>query len=71
MGEKRIKIYKSHIVKSVKGTVGEIVDADKFIVCCGDNNGIAVDEIQAEGGKRMKTADYLRGNKIEKGTKLS
>ncbi len=71
MGEKRIKIYKSHIVESVKGTVGEIVDADKFIVCCGDNNGIAVDEIQAEGGKRMKTADYLRGNKIEKGTKLS
>lgn len=71
MGEKRIKIYKSHIVKSVKGTVGEIVDADKFIVCCGDNNGIAVDEIQAEGGKRMKTADYLRGNKIEKGAKLS
>ena len=71
MGEKRIKIYKSHIVENVKGTVGEIVDADKFIVCCGDNNGIAVDEIQAEGGKRMKTADYLRGNKIEKGTKLS
>lgn len=71
MGEKRIKIYKSHIVENVKGTVGEIVDVDKFIVCCGDNNGIAVDEIQAEGGKRMKTADYLRGNKIEKGTKLS
>ena len=71
MGEKRIKIYKSHIVENVKGTVGEIVDADKFIVCCGDNNGIAVDEIQAEGGKRMKTADYLRGNKIEKGAKLS
>ena len=71
MGETRIKIYKSHIVENVKGTVGEIVDADKFIVCCGDNNGIAVDEIQAEGGKRMKTADYLRGNKIEKGTKLS
>ncbi len=71
MGEKRIKIYKSHIVEKVKGTAGEIVDADKFIVCCGDNNGIAVDEIQAEGGKRMKTADYLRGNKIEKGIKLS
>lgn len=71
MGEKRIKIYKSHIVENVKGTVGEIVDADKFIVCCGDNNGIAIDEIQAEGGKRMKTADYLRGNKIEKGAKLS
>lgn len=71
MGEKRIKIYKSHIVENVKGTAGEIVDTDKFIVCCGDNNGIAVDEIQAEGGKRMKTADYLRGNKIEKGAKLS
>lgn len=71
MGGKRIKIYKSHIVENVKGASGEIVDADRFIVCCGDNNGIAIDEIQAEGGKRMKTADYLRGNKIEKGIKLS
>ena len=71
MDGKRIKIYKSHIVENVKGASGEIVDADKFIVCCGDNNGIAIDEIQAEGGKRMKTADYLRGNKIEKGAKLS
>lgn len=71
MGGKRIKIYKSHIVEKTNGEAGEIVDADKFIVCCGDGNAVAIDEIQAEGGKRMKTADYLRGNKIEKGAKLS
>ena len=68
---KRIKLYKSHIVPDIKGKSGEIVNAESFVIACGDGNGIAIDEIQAEGGKRMKTADYLRGNKITKGTVLS
>ena len=68
---KRIKLYKSHIVPDIKGKSGEITDAESFVIACGDGNGIAIDEIQAEGGKRMKTADYLRGNKITKGTVLS
>lgn len=67
---KRIKIYHSELVKNVGGQPGEIVNVNDFTVSCGDGNGVKLAEIQEEGGKRMKAADFLRGNKIEKGTFL-
>ena len=67
---KRIKIYHSELVKNVGGQPGEIVNVNNFTVSCGDGNGVKLAEIQGEGGKRMKAADFLRGNKIEKGTFL-
>jgi len=67
---KRIKIYHSELVKNVGGKPGEIVNVSDFTVSCGDGNGVRLTEIQGEGGKRMKAADFLRGNKIEKGTFL-
>jgi len=42
----------------------EVCDKDRFTVVCGDGFGITFTEVQADGGKRMKTADYLRGNKL-------
>lgn len=67
---KRIKIYHSELVKNVGGQPGEIVNVNDFTISCGDGNGVKLAEIQGEGGKRMKAADFLRGNKIEKGTFL-
>lgn len=67
---KRIKIYKSEVVTGVSGKAGEITDAKKFIVACGDGNGIKFNEIQTDGGKRMSVQAWLCGNKIEKGTLL-
>lgn len=64
---KRLKIFHSELVMNVNGTPGEIVNADSFIVACGDGNGVKLTEVQGEGGKRLKTADFLRGFKIEKG----
>ena len=64
---KRLKIFHSELVMDVNGTPGEIVNADSFIVACGDGNGVKLTEVQGEGGKRLKTADFLRGFKIEKG----
>ncbi len=45
---------------------GKIVGQTKqgLIVACGDGKTIVITELQAPGGKRMKTADYLRGHKI-------
>lgn len=62
---RRLKIYRS-MLDGVhhNGSAGEICDKDKFTVICGDGFGITFTEVQAEGGKRMKTADYLRGNKL-------
>ena len=68
---KRLKVYKSEIVsdKPTGKTDGEIVNNKDFSVACKDGV-IRFTEIQAEGSKRMKTDDYLRGKPVEMGTVL-
>ena len=62
---RRLKIYRSELDGVYhSGSAGDICDKDKFTVVCGDGFGITFTEVQAEGGKRMKTSDYLRGNKL-------
>ena len=65
---KRLKIYKSEIVsnKATGKANGEIINSKDFSVACSDGV-IRFTEIQAEGSKRMKTADYLRGKPVDKG----
>lgn len=69
---KRLKVYRSEIVKGSYADVpcGTVVNAKDFTVSCGDGNCVRFTEIQAEGGKRMKTADYLRGKPVEQGALL-
>lgn len=68
---KRLKVYKSEIVSNVStnSTPGEIVNEKDFSVACSDGI-IRFTEIQAEGSKRMKTSDYLRGKPVTNGTVL-
>lgn len=68
---KRLKVYRSEIVseRPCGSTPGTIVDEKDFSVACSDGI-IRFTEIQAEGSKRMKTADYLRGKPVEKNTLL-
>lgn len=68
---KRIKIYKSEIVSNepCNVPVGSIINEKNFSVACLDGV-IRFTEIQAEGSKRMKTADYLRGKPITNGIVL-
>ena len=53
---------------------GEIVyvDDDSFIIACGSDGveRIRVLEIQAPGKRRMRTDEFLRGNKIIKGMRF-
>ena len=62
---RRLKVFRSEL-DGIRhgGAPGEICDKDRFTVVCGDGFGITFTEVQADGGKRMKTADYLRGNKL-------
>ena len=70
MNGKRLKVFASEISHDIATSeAGTIVDIDKFAVSCGDGV-ILFTEIQLEGAKRMKTADFLRGRKLEKGVKL-
>lgn len=70
---KKIKIFHSSLTnqKYEGKKPGEIVDEKKMIVSCGDGFGLKINELQAEGGKRMKTEDYLRGKPVELGTILA
>jgi methionyl-tRNA formyltransferase len=54
------------------GECGEIVEVNPkrgFTVKTGDG-AVLVREMQAKGGKRMTSADYMRGHAVEKGVKL-
>lgn len=67
LGDKRIKIYKSEIVSvdDNNHTAGQIINEKDLTIACGTGS-IRILELQAEGSKRMKTADYLRGNPVAK-----
>lgn len=70
LGGKRLKVFSSEISDNIAhGEAGTIADADNFSVNCGEGT-IKFCEIQLEGGKRMKTADFLRGRKLTKGEKI-
>lgn len=70
IGGKRIKVYRSEIVAgSTTKVAGTVVNAKDLTIACGDGM-VKLTEIQAEGSKRMATADYLRGKPVAEGTVL-
>ncbi|MBR0530935.1 MAG: methionyl-tRNA formyltransferase [Ruminococcus sp.] len=70
IGGKRIKVYRSEIVAgSTNKAAGTVVNAKDLTIACGDGM-VKLTEIQAEGSKRMATADYLRGKPVAEGTVL-
>lgn len=63
----RCKVLASHVpVETTEKTPGTILDAGKdgIKVACGGGSVLAIDELQPDGGKRMKAADYVRGHPI-------
>lgn len=69
---KRLKLHKSKLLsEELSGKPGEVIESDKrLVIVCGDNRGVEILELQAEGKKRMGASDYLRGHKIPTGTIL-
>jgi methionyl-tRNA formyltransferase len=64
---KRLKVYRSEVLDLTSTEpCGTIVDTTKFVVVCGDGKCVQFNEVQIEGGKRMKTQDFLRGKKLER-----
>ncbi len=69
---KKLKIFKSALTDGLKTDkkAGTVVDNRNLTVACGDKNTVTILEVQPEGGKRMKTADYLRGNPVNEGSRF-
>ena len=61
----RLKLLRSSVVGE-SGRPGELLDAKKLIIACGEG-ALLITEVQPEGGKRMNAEDFLRGKRLEKG----
>lgn len=67
LGGVRCKILATTVLDETTGKVpGSVVAADKtgLKLACGDGRVLRIDRLQADGGKRLAAADYLRGHPI-------
>ncbi|WMJ22378.1 methionyl-tRNA formyltransferase [Paludicola sp. MB14-C6] len=68
---KRLKVYRSKVVDVSENAQAGILLSDKeLMIACGNNTTIELVEVQYEGSKRMGGADFLRGQRLEKGTQF-
>lgn len=66
---KRFKIFRTQPGAKTDARPGALLSAGKqgIEVACGDGKSLFLTELQAEGGKRMVAADYLRGHPMKIG----
>ena len=70
LGGSRCKVFSTSVLDAhTDAAPGAILAAGKegIQVACGSGTVLRIDELQADGGKRMKAADYLRGHPIPVG----
>ena len=73
--DKPLKVHRASLIENADAcpTAGTIVSADPktgLIISCGTGL-LKLEEVQAEGGKRLPAADFLRGHPLEVGTRLA
>ena len=63
----RWKVFRAHPGGETQAAPGTILSAgrDGIAVACGGGSSLVITELQADGGKRMAAADYLRGHPIK------
>ena len=60
----RLKVFKSRVGETVTATPGTVVSTNPLAVACGDGRALVLEEVQAEGARRMPAADFLRGHPL-------
>lgn len=68
LGGCRCKVFSTAVLEeSTAAAPGTVLEAGKggIQVACGGGTVLRIDELQADGGKRMKAADWLRGHPLE------
>lgn len=71
IGDKTVKLHLSRLCAEKGGTPGEVTENDgRLVITCGDGNCVEIITLQAEGKKAMSAAEFMRGNKIGKGSIL-
>ena len=69
VGGKNVKVFCTEIGSATAAPAGTVVAAGKpgIEIACGDGRTLLITQLQAEGGKRMAAADYLRGHSVQVG----
>ena len=69
VGGKNVKVFKTAFGTETSAAPGTVVSAGKqgIEIACGDGKTLFITQLQAEGGKRMAAADYLRGHSVQVG----
>ncbi|MBQ3556343.1 MAG: methionyl-tRNA formyltransferase [Oscillospiraceae bacterium] len=68
IGAQPVKVFETELTgQTTTAAPGTILDAGKngIDMACGDGCVLRIKQLQAQGGKRMAAADYLRGHPIE------
>lgn len=68
--DKTMKLYRTAVGGTTDAEPGTVVAISPLTVACGDGNTLIIEELQAEGSRRMAASDYLRGHPIAIGTVL-
>ena len=63
----RWKVFRAHVGEETAAAPGSILRADRdgIAISAGDGRCLVITEPQADGGRRMSVADYLRGHPIQ------
>ena len=67
LGGATVKIFRTEVGGETAKAPGAVVSAGKagIDVACGDGRLLRILELQAQGGRRMAAADYLRGHPLQ------
>lgn len=65
---KVLKVFRASLVGMVAGEPGTLAEEGSLIVCCGDGQGLAFEELLLQGSRRMDAKQFLMGRKLPKGT---
>jgi len=68
---KTTKVFVTRVGDETDAAPGTVVAVQPLTVACGDGITLIIDELQAEGSRRMATEDYLRGHPVGLGTILA
>jgi methionyl-tRNA formyltransferase len=70
-GPRLLKIWQAEVAQGA-GQPGEILGANKtgIIVACG-NDALRILTLQLEGGRRLSAQEFLKGHRLDPGTKFS
>ena len=69
--DKVMKVFVTAVGDTYDAEPGTVVSVSPLTVACGNGTSLILNEIQAEGSRRMKMEDYLRGHPIAISTRLA